>query len=393
MGNALSNCCPSDTLSSTNMSPSDQDNDNDLNVEHVERRASIYPTPPSLIFQQQQENGIGKGGSGGMGGPIRNTLGMGGISNSGIVSGMGDLKYRDKRLSTSTSVSSSFLSAHSSGPYPSGGNAPNSTSISTSSPNSPARKSSTKKNLKIDKMLSIDAQKKNNEIKILLLGPGESGKSTVLKQMKILHQNGFNLQELLNFREQIWRNIIEAAKQVIEAGEKLGLPLLQRPSEESIEYLRDFHLESFIREKVEIDEERRKSTNTVNTIFSPSPPLSSNHSINQENGIEDKDHGQKSISSPPSTLFSDSNLLIQFAPSEILIQSLNYLWLESGVRVIFDKITYSTYVLDSAEYFFNNLDRIGLIDYIPTSEDVLKARIKTTGITETTFKTGQFHIR
>jgi len=85
--------------------------------------------------------------------------------------------------------------------------------------------------------------------------------------------------------------------------------------------------------------------------------------------------------------------LSRFEPPATLLQALNYLWLESGVRLVFDKITYSTYVLDSAAYFFNNLDRIGSPDYIPNTEDVLKARIKTTGISETIFKTGQFHIR
>lgn len=31
-------------------------------------------------------------------------------------------------------------------------------------------------------------------------GSGESGKSTIVKQMKIIHQNGYSKDELLNFR-------------------------------------------------------------------------------------------------------------------------------------------------------------------------------------------------
>lgn len=46
-----------------------------------------------------------------------------------------------------------------------------------------------------------------NEIKLLLLGAAESGKSTVLKQMKIIHQNGFTKDEVLIYRSIIWRLI------------------------------------------------------------------------------------------------------------------------------------------------------------------------------------------
>mgnify|MGYP002718882020 CR=1 FL=1 len=33
-----------------------------------------------------------------------------------------------------------------------------------------------------------------------MTGSGESGKSTIVKQMKIIHQNGYSKEELLNFR-------------------------------------------------------------------------------------------------------------------------------------------------------------------------------------------------
>jgi len=39
------------------------------------------------------------------------------------------------------------------------------------------------------------------EVKLLLLGSAECGKSTVLKQMKIIHQNGYTREELLSYRE------------------------------------------------------------------------------------------------------------------------------------------------------------------------------------------------
>ena len=40
---------------------------------------------------------------------------------------------------------------------------------------------------------------------------------------------------------------------------------------------------------------------------------------------------------------------------------------------------------DSAKYFLDDLDRIGEPDYLPTEQDVLRTRVKTTGIVETHF--------
>ena len=40
---------------------------------------------------------------------------------------------------------------------------------------------------------------------------------------------------------------------------------------------------------------------------------------------------------------------------------------------------------DSASYYLNALDRISMPDYIPTVQDVLRTRVKTTGIVETRF--------
>jgi hypothetical protein len=43
--------------------------------------------------------------------------------------------------------------------------------------------------------------------------------------------------------------------------------------------------------------------------------------------------------------------------------------------------------------FFDEVDRIAGPDYIPTEEDVLRARTKTTGIYETRFTMGQLSIQ
>ncbi|KAJ7016333.1 guanine nucleotide-binding protein alpha-3 subunit, partial [Mycena alexandri] len=47
----------------------------------------------------------------------------------------------------------------------------------------------------IDKQIQSDSKRYKKECKILLLGSGESGKSTIVKQMKIIHQGGFEERE------------------------------------------------------------------------------------------------------------------------------------------------------------------------------------------------------
>lgn len=44
---------------------------------------------------------------------------------------------------------------------------------------------------------------------------------------------------------------------------------------------------------------------------------------------------------------------------------------------------------DSAIYYFNAIDRMSTPNYLPTDQDILRSRVKTTGITETTFKVGE----
>lgn len=62
---------------------------------------------------------------------------------------------------------------------------------------------------KLDQMLRDDKRKNKEEIKLLLLGAGESGKSTVFKQMKIIQDNGgFGKEELLDYG-QIVKGIFE----------------------------------------------------------------------------------------------------------------------------------------------------------------------------------------
>lgn len=72
-----------------------------------------------------------------------------------------------------------------------------------------------KRSDEIDRQLGEQAKQEKNVIKILLLGAGESGKSTLVKQMKIIHADGFTLSELRSFRPTVLDNLLASMKYVL----------------------------------------------------------------------------------------------------------------------------------------------------------------------------------
>ena len=76
---------------------------------------------------------------------------------------------------------------------------------------------------RIDKELLADAKEVENIVKLLLLGAGESGKSTFAKQMKIIHGDGYSTDELNSFTSIIHDNMLTSMVQVIKAMDKLNI--------------------------------------------------------------------------------------------------------------------------------------------------------------------------
>jgi len=62
-------------------------------------------------------------------------------------------------------------------------------------------------------------------------------------------------------------------------------------------------------------------------------------------------------------------------------QIISYLWKDSGFQECF-KRRWEYRLNDSTFYFLSNLERIGSPDYLPTEQDILQARIPTTGIND-----------
>merc|ERR1719150_1176439 len=70
--------------------------------------------------------------------------------------------------------------------------------------------------------------------------------------------------------------------------------------------------------------------------------------------------------------------------SEELLAGMKRLWVDTGVQQCFSRS--NEYQLnDSAKYFLDDLDRLGAKEYQPTEQDILRTRVKTTGIVEVHF--------
>ncbi|CAB4475151.1 unnamed protein product [Rhizophagus irregularis] len=182
-------------------------------------------------------------------------------------------------------------------------------------------------NEEIESQLRRDKLKMRNEIKMLLLGAGESGKSTILKQMKLIHDGGYSPEERESFKEIIFSNTVQSMRVILEAMETMSIKFR--------------------------DGNNKKHSDTI---------------LNLPNQIEG-DH----------------------LPQEVAI-AIKILWTDSGVQEAFNR-SREYQLNDSAKYYFDTIDAIAKPDYLPSDQDVLRSRVKTTGITETTFLIGELTYR
>jgi guanine nucleotide-binding protein G(i) subunit alpha len=158
-------------------------------------------------------------------------------------------------------------------------------------------------------------------------GSGESGKSTIVKQMKIIHLKGYSEDELYNYRPTVFKNLVECAKAVITA-------------------MQQFDIEPH-------NEENRRHAEFLMHYQAESGPQA---------------HIDPQVGTAVLSIWSDP------AREELMEHQTEF------------------YLMDSAEYFFQEVSRIVKPDYLPDEMDVLRARTKTTGIYETRFQMGQLSI-
>uniref|UniRef100_A0A8C5GSW1 Guanine nucleotide-binding protein G(Olf) subunit alpha n=1 Tax=Gouania willdenowi TaxID=441366 RepID=A0A8C5GSW1_GOUWI len=92
----------------------------------------------------------------------------------------------------------------------------------------------------IDRALKELKREYKQTHRLLLLGAGESGKSTIVKQMRILHVNGFNAEEKKQKIQDIRKNVKDAIVTIVSAMSTLipPVPLANPEDQFRIEYIK-----------------------------------------------------------------------------------------------------------------------------------------------------------
>ncbi|CAG9769434.1 unnamed protein product [Ceutorhynchus assimilis] len=173
-------------------------------------------------------------------------------------------------------------------------------------------------NAEIEKQLRRDKRDARRELKLLLLGTGESGKSTFIKQMRIIHGAGYSDDDKRSFIKLVYQNIFMAMQSMIKAMDMLKIQYNDSSHREQAELIKNIDYE------------------TVTTFESP------------------------------------------------FVEAIRDLWNDNGIQECYDRRR-EYQLTDSAKYYLSDIDRIKAPDYLPTEQDILRARAPTTGIIEYPF--------
>ncbi|EZF23197.1 hypothetical protein H100_04097 [Trichophyton rubrum MR850] len=74
-------------------------------------------------------------------------------------------------------------------------------------------------------------------------GSGESGKSTIVKQMKIIHQNGYSVEELSMYRLTVYKNLLDCAKSLVWAMHQFEIQPSSAKVRDFMDYLLDYNID------------------------------------------------------------------------------------------------------------------------------------------------------
>ncbi|XP_006562642.1 guanine nucleotide-binding protein G(q) subunit alpha isoform X4 [Apis laboriosa] len=99
-------------------------------------------------------------------------------------------------------------------------------------------------NQEIERQLRKDKRDARRELKLLLLGTGESGKSTFIKQMRIIHGSGYSDDDKRGFIKLVYQNIFMAMQSMIRAMDLLKIQYTESSNIEKAELVRSVDFET-----------------------------------------------------------------------------------------------------------------------------------------------------
>ncbi|XP_028827663.1 guanine nucleotide-binding protein subunit alpha-14-like [Denticeps clupeoides] len=99
----------------------------------------------------------------------------------------------------------------------------------------------------IERQLTRDKKDSSRELKLLLLGTGESGKSTFIKQMRIIHGAGYSEEDSKHYIPLVFQNIFQNVQAMIQAMEMLKISFVNKNNIANAEIVKKVYVEGISR--------------------------------------------------------------------------------------------------------------------------------------------------
>ncbi|KAK3911936.1 G protein alpha q subunit [Frankliniella fusca] len=216
-------------------------------------------------------------------------------------------------------------------------------------------------NQEIEKQLKRDKREARRELKLLLLGTGESGKSTFIKQMRIIHGSGYSDEDKKGFIKLVYQNIFMAMQCMIRAMPLLKISFANGDNMDKAELVRSVDFE------------------TVTTF--ESPYVEAIKDLWADPGVQECYDRRREYQLTDSAKYY-LNEIDRVADPLYLPNEQDILRVRVPTTGIIE------YPFDLEEIRFSYLDDLARIekpDFLPTEQDILRARVPTTGILEYPF--------
>eukprot|EP01084_Bolivina_argentea_P207572 354122_1 len=207
----------------------------------------------------------------------------------------------------------------------------------------------------ITKELKSEKEDTNSLKKILFLGSGGVGKSTVFKQLRQIHGKGFSEEDKREYRRHIHNQVISQMKAALQ----IYIDWNHRNEQKEHKANGD--------EVDEMGEYDELSFFDDHDLILESPPMS-----------EDAMKGADALMS-----FEYVNRKTAQLDADIA-QSIQMLWDEPVIREIYNKRNV-TRIETSTSHFWDQLNVISEAGYLPTYDDIMLCRLQTTGLHEMNF--------
>jgi len=185
-------------------------------------------------------------------------------------------------------------------------------------------------NAAIDDKNRDDFRKETQIQKLLLLGAGESGKSTLFKQIVDLYGGGFSEEEVTDYTAAVHTNTL-------------------------------ISMETLVRQS---------------RILSGAMPQCAMKPENEQ------------IATAVIAAAEDGGLM-----TPEIATAVSQLWTDPGIKATFDNRAKFQLPASSADYFFDHVQEYVQANWIPSKQDMLHCRVRTTGIMECKLEYENFHIK